>query len=124
MEFHTGEDRSLTVTVTTPSSFADRDGQHVHTGFHTLLLDTVLGACAIGELQESMPIATIKLTCSHLHRLKIGEAISCKAIWDGEENEIAFLRGHIKRDADGKVISHAIGSFMTGTTSKPLASKS
>ncbi|MEM9279103.1 MAG: hypothetical protein AAGA76_11065, partial [Pseudomonadota bacterium] len=66
MNFHSGNDNTLEVTLSAPESFADRDGLHLHTGFNTLILDTVMGACAIGELKSPTPIATIKLTSNHL----------------------------------------------------------
>ena len=123
MEFEAAEGHSLTVHVSGPASFADRDGEHVHTGFNTLILDTVMGCCAIGELKKPQPIATTKLTCNHLSQAKIGEKMHCKAVWDGENNSIAYVRGEVFAGEPPRMIAHAVGTFMIGTATKPLAVK-
>ena len=120
MEFEAADGNSLIVHVSGPASFADADGEHVHTGFNTLFLDTVMGCCAIGELKKPQPIATTKLTCNHLGRAKIGEPIRCKAVWDGENNSIAYVRGEVFAGEPSRMISHAVGTFMIGTATKPL----
>ena len=122
MSFRQVKDSTLEVTLLAPESFADRDGIHVHSGFNSLLLDTVMGSCAIGELKAPTPIATIKLTCSHMRKIRVGEHVSCQATWDGEEHSVAFVRGEIRTGDDLLMVSHAIGTFMIGTTSKPLGS--
>ena len=114
---------TLRVEVDAPADFADSDGEHLHSGFATLFLDTVLGSCAIGNLRKMQPIATIKLTCNHLRRIRVGEAIYCRASWQGEENSIAYISGDIRRFADDAVLSNAIGTFMVGTASRPLKEK-
>ncbi|MGI9350432.1 MAG: PaaI family thioesterase [Rhizobiaceae bacterium] len=122
MSFLPVKGNTLEVTLKAPKSFMDRDGIHVHSGFNTLLLDTVMGSCAIGELKSPTPIATIKLTCNHIRKIRIGEQISCLATWDGEEHSVAYVRGEIRFGDDQKMASHAIGTFMIGTTGKPLGS--
>lgn len=116
-------ERTLSVTVSAPESFADLDGTHVHTGFNTLLLDTVMGSCVLGEMAELKTIATIKLTCNHLKQMKVGDAIICEAHFDGEENEIAYVTGRIFAGTKKELIATAIGTFMIGTTSKPASKK-
>ena len=124
MTFHTVSEHILEVTLDAPRSFTDSDGIHVHPGFHTLILDTVMGACALGELQKPQPIATIKLTSNHIRRIPVCESIKCRAIWDGEENSIAYVRGEILVGESAFTASTAIGTFMIGTTGKPLGKKS
>jgi len=124
MSFHPLEDKVLDVAVSAPESFADADNKHVHTGFNTLLLDTVMGCCAIGELKKPQPIATIKLTTNHLQRLLVGEKAVCRATYEGEENEIAYVSGRIFAGPEKRLIAHAVGTFMIGTTTKSIREKS
>ncbi|MDJ0612580.1 MAG: PaaI family thioesterase [Rhizobiaceae bacterium] len=124
MKFIPVGESSLRVELDAPESFADSNGSHTHSGFSTLLLDTVLGSCAIGKLEKMQPIATIKLTCNHLRRIIIGDAIYCLAEWNGEENSVSFVGGEIRRQKDDQLLSTAIGTFMIGTASRPLAEKS
>ena len=123
MKFHFEDPKHLRVDVAAPAEFADRDGIHVHSGFATLLLDTVLGSCAIGKLEEMKPIATMKLSCNHVRRIQVGEEVQCRATWLGEENTVSFINGDIMRIADETVLSTAVGSFMVGTASRPLSEK-
>ncbi|MEM7289250.1 MAG: PaaI family thioesterase [Pseudomonadota bacterium] len=123
LKFITDDSPDLRVEVDAPESFADEHGEHIHTGFHTLLLDTVLGSCAIGNLETMQPIATMKLSCNHMRKVKIGEPLHCTARWSGEENSISYVNGEIRRISDDVVISEAIGTFMIGTTGRPLDEK-
>lgn len=124
MRFISVGENGLRVELNAPASFADADPLYTHTGFATLLLDTVLGSCAIGKLEQMQPIATIKLTCNHLRKISVGDPIYCLAEWKGEENSVSFISGEICRAADDTVLSNAIGTFMIGTASRPLEEKS
>ena len=124
MTFYPAVNHSLRVDVNAPDTFSDTDGIHVHTGYNTLLLDTVLGSCAIGELEKAQPIATVKLSCNHIMRAKINEPLTCKAYFDGAENEMSNVRGEIISRESNRVISHAVATFMIGTTMSPLGKKS
>lgn len=123
MRFTPALDQTLTVMVSAPAGFADQDGVHVHTGFNALLLDTVLGSCAIGELQKPQPIATIKLATNHIGRAVVGEDIICQAVYEGEENEIAYVSGKILAGPEKRLVAQAIGTFMIGTTTKSIREK-
>ncbi len=123
MKFIPVGDNSLRVELDAPKSFSDVSGTHTHTGFATLLLDTVLGSCAIGKLKQMQPIATIKLTSNHLQKAKVGDAIYCLAEWKGEENSVSYVSGEIRRQADDQILSTATGTFMIGTASRPLEEK-
>jgi len=117
-------ENGLRVELDALSSFADANGRLTHTGFSTLLLDTVLGSCAIGKLEKMQPIATIKLTCNHLHKATVGDPVYCLAEWKGEQNSVSFVSGEIRRQIDDQLLSTAIGTFMIGTTARPLAEQS
>lgn len=120
MQFEVGERGTLSVWLQASDQFADVDGAHTHTGFTTLFLDTVMGACAIGELKKPQPIATVKLNCNHLSRLKIGEEAWCHATYDGEENSLAFVSAKVVAGEEKRLVATAIGTFMIGTAAKPL----
>ena len=123
LKFEKTADHELTVTTKAPNSFADRDGKHVHSGFSTLLLDTVLGSCAIGELEKLQPIATIKLTCNHIRRPLVGENLICRARFDAERHSVSFIKGEVLSAKDNELIASAIGTFMIGTRAVPLGKK-
>jgi len=123
MEFEVPQKGELWVHVPAPESFADEGGSTVHTGFNSLLLDTVMGACAIGELIKLEPIATIRLNCNHLRRAKVGESLTCKAYFDAHVNQVLYVRGEIYSNNENDLIAHAIGTFMSGTAAKSIREK-
>ena len=127
MKFLGVENGTLKVTVTAPNSFGDADGINVHTGFLTLFMDTVMGSCAIGSMDEFQPLATIKLTCNHIRRPRVGEKLMCLATCDSIVDSVIYIRGKIVADINGEtddIVSHAVGTFMAGTRSRPLEEKS
>ena len=123
LKFNPVVDHVLKVELSAPQTFADSNPEFVHSGLNTLLLDTVMGASVLGELPKPQPIATVKLTCSHLAKARVGEAIVCIARYDGEQHEIAYVTGEIRTADDNRLLSTALGTFMIGTTGKPLGSK-
>ena len=127
MKFEGVIDHTLTVSLKAPASFADQDGEHTHTGFTTLFLDTVMGSCVLGEIINPQSIATIKLTTNHIERPKIGEQLACEATFDREENEIAYVSGRVftstEKGDERKLIATAIGTFMVGTATKSIREK-
>lgn len=117
-------EQTLTVTVNAPKSFADQDEIHTHSGFSTLFLDTVMGSCVLGEIENPSAIATIKLTANHLGRAKIGENLVCRAKFDGQENEIAYVSATLVAGGTERLIATAIGTFMVGTATRSIREKS
>ena len=117
-------DRTLTVTVNAPESFADQDKIHTHTGFSTLFLDTVMGSCVLGEIENPTAIATIKLSVNHLCRAKMGEKLICRAKFDAQENEIAYVSAKLVAGETELLIATAIGTFMVGTATRSIREKS
>lgn len=92
----------------------------VHSGFATLVLDTVFGGTVMGEIERMQPIATIGLTVQHLRRARVGEKMLCKARYEGIHEDVAHVSGSIVAEETGEVLSTATGTFMVGTRSKPL----
>jgi len=127
MKFEGVVDHTLTVTLRAPESFADHDGTHTHTGFTTLFLDTVMGSCVLGEIENPQSIATIKLTTNHIERPIIGEPLICEATFETENNEIAYVSGKVfadkKTNDEKRLIATAIGTFMVGTATKSIREK-
>lgn len=123
MKFEGVIGHTLTVSLKAPTSFADQDGEHTHTGFITLFLDTVMGSCVLGEIENPQSIATIKLTTNHIERPKIGEHLACEATFEREANEIAYVSGKVFAGDEKKLIATAIGTFMIGTATKSIREK-
>lgn len=123
MKFEGVTNHTLTVTLKAPESFADQDGIHTHTGFSTLFLDTVMGSCVLGEIENPQSIATIKLTTNHIERPKIDEPLICEATFESEENEIAYVSGKVFAGNQKRLIATAIGTFMVGTATKSIREK-
>ena len=95
------------------------DGKSVHSGFSTLLLDTVMGASALASLKQLMPIATIKLTTNHMNTPMIGERLVCIAREQSEVNSVSYQYGELRIAETDELLSSAIGTFMLGTTLTP-----
>ena len=127
MKFEGVIDHTLTVTLKAPTSFADQNGTHTHTGFTTLFLDTVMGSCVLGEIENPQSIATIKLTTNHIARPQINEPLICEATFESEENEIAYVSGKVfagtEDNGEKRLIATAIGTFMVGTATKSIREK-
>jgi len=121
LEFVGWEDHLLTVTVTAPQSFATtKNSKEAHTGFTTIILDTVMGSSVFGEMDKIQPIATIKLTTDHIRPAMIGEKIVCAARYDSEVEEIAYVSAEVRSQQDNSLIATALGTFMIGTRARPL----
>lgn len=123
MKFLPETDEGLCVEINAPRSFAEAGSNEVHTGFNTLLLDTVTGSCAIGKLEKMQPIATIKLNCNHMRKARVGEKLACTARWQGEKHGVSYVTGDIVSREDNDTIATSTASFMVGTASRPLDEK-
>ena len=123
MKFDFDGGDTLHIRVEAPKVFAHSDGVHVHSGFASLMLDTVMGACAIGRLDKPQPLATVKLSSSHLKLPEIGTRIICTAHFKGIENSIAYADGEIVNEDNGETLSTGSATFMIGTTMKSIREK-
>ena len=123
MEYAGLEDGLLTMRVDVPEHFvADPETGAVHSGFATLVLDTVLGGAVLGHLKVPQPIATVGLTTQHLRRAVRGEKLVCRVKVEGIHYDMAHLSGQLA-STGGETLSTATGTFMIGTRAKPLGAR-
>ncbi len=95
----------------------------LHSGFCTLLLDSVMGGAVMGSLGKLQPIATINLTTQHSCRPLLGDKVICSGKVERIEQEIAIVSGQLICDRTKKTHATALGSFMIGTRGIPLNNK-
>ena len=123
MEYVGLSDGVLTMKVDVPEHFvADPATGAVHSGFATLVLDTVLGGAVLGHIKLSQPIATVGLTTQHMRRAIRGEKLTCRARLEGVHRDMAHMSGHLSA-SNGETLSTATGTFMIGTRAKPLGAR-
>ena len=95
----------------------------LHSGFCTLILDSVMGGSVMGSLEKIQPIATINLTTQHSHHALLDDAILCSARVERIEDQVAVATGKVISPKNDELLASAIGSFMIGTRAVPLAAK-
>jgi acyl-coenzyme A thioesterase PaaI-like protein len=123
MRFADCSERTLTVEVRAPEAFrADGGTPQLHSGFATIVLDTVMGGSVFGSIEKLQPIATVGLNVQHRRRPLAGEELVCQADVVGVHDEIAHVRGTLAT-AQGETLAIAVGTFMIGTRSTPIGSK-
>jgi len=93
----------------------------LHSGFCSLILDSVMGGSVMGSLDRIQPIATVNLTTQHTRQAVLGEALVCSARVETIENQIAVVTGKVVCCEKSGALASAIGSFMIGTRAMPLA---
>ncbi|MEM7463202.1 MAG: hypothetical protein AAF362_11055, partial [Pseudomonadota bacterium] len=77
-------DNILTASVVASSAFVeDPTTGRLHSGFCTLVLDSVMGGTVMGEIGEIRPIATVELTTRHRRRPFSGEKLLCRSKFEG-----------------------------------------
>lgn len=97
-----------------PGHFAD--GEHMHGGFFTILLDTVLAVAAWSRMEVFQPMATINLKTDFFTDVAPLSDMKIKATCPSIADDVAFCQGTIFT-GDGTPIAQADGTFMVGTTS-------
>ncbi len=102
-----------------------RDGEtgEVHTGFLTVVLDSIMGGAVMGVLEKLQPIATVGLSVHHLRRPRAGEAICGEAQCTSTYNDLAYVTGEILSADSGELLAMASGTFMIGTRATPIGDK-
>jgi acyl-coenzyme A thioesterase PaaI-like protein len=106
-----------------PDFVADEGSGHLHTGFATLALDTVMGGAVLASLEKIQPFATAGLTAQHMRRPLRGESLICRARCEGIYADMAHMSGQLVSAQSGEVLSTGTGTFMIGTRAKPLGSR-
>ena len=101
----------------------DARGSRLHTGFATIVLDSMMGGAVMGSLEKLQPIATIGLSVHHLRRPDAGEMISGYSKCTDIYNDIAYVTGALNGE-DGTPIAVASGTFMIGTRGTSIRQKS
>ena len=114
-------DNILTASVLASSAFVeDPVSGRLHSGFCTLVLDTVMGGTVMGEIGEIRPIATVELTTRHRRRPIAGEKLLCRSKFEGQHNQMAHVSSQIFVEETGETLSTATAIFMLGTRAEPL----
>lgn len=108
----------IAISVTPTDRFLD--GERIHSGLMTILLDTVMGMVAWTEMEEFQPLATINLqTDTYCHAVP-GKSIVTEAICEGIMDSVAICRGKASSE-DGTLLATAAGTFMVGTRSAQVS---
>ncbi|MFZ1815523.1 MAG: hypothetical protein WBO55_17175 [Rhizobiaceae bacterium] len=114
----------LVMSVVAPDSFViDVQTGELHSGFATLMLDTVMGGTVFGGLEVMQPIATAGLTAQHMRRPRRGEQLLCIAQLQGIHRDMAHMNGKLVTGDQKEILSTATGTFMIGTRAKPLGAR-
>ncbi|MEM9422461.1 MAG: PaaI family thioesterase [Pseudomonadota bacterium] len=98
-----------TIEVTLPKAFAD--GEAIHGGLYTILLDTLLGIAAWSRMEEFLPIVTINLKTDFYGEAPPEATIRCTAHCEGIVDDVAICHGRATT-LDGKLLAHAAGTFL------------
>lgn len=112
---HTERER-IEIRVQAPKLFA-RDSDLIHSGFSTLVLDTVMGGTVMGSLEVLMPIATINLATHHLGEFKVDDWLVCRADLVSIRHDVGVVDGVLELETDdgNQKVAVSQGSFMIGT---------
>lgn len=114
----------LSVSVETSAKYADAGAPtEAHTSFSSLVLDTAMGCCVLGELETFVPIATLSLNINHHRRPKMGERLICRAVYHGRSGDVSNVTAEMTGNLDNSIVATGIGTFMIGTRSRPVGSK-
>ncbi|MEM6649708.1 MAG: PaaI family thioesterase [Pseudomonadota bacterium] len=105
---------NVAFAITLPTHFSD--GEEIHGGLFTILLDTILAVAAWTKMDVFQPQATINLKTDFFASVPPGTTIECHATCEDIVDEVAFCRGRALCP-DGKKLAHAAGTFMVGTSS-------
>lgn len=97
-----------------PEDFSDGSGL-AHSGFVTIVLDSIMGLTVFTALEEFKPIATINLRTDYLDRIKCGVRAVCACNCQTIIDEIAYVKGEVSSEDGGAPIATATGAFMVGT---------
>lgn len=101
----------------------DPETASLHTGFATIVLDSIMGGAVMGSLEKLVPIATVGLSVNHLRRPSAGETIKGNAICVSVHNSLAYVTGELF-DKNEEPVAIATGTFMIGTRATSIRDRS
>ena len=107
----------------TPDFVQNRKSGTLHSGFSTIILDSIMGGAVMGSMSKLMPIATIGLSMHHLRRASANETIKGKAVCVDVHNDVAYVTGELFGE-NGEPVAIASGTFMIGTRGTSIREKS
>ena len=107
----------VAVKLTAEETFAD--GEAIHSGLYTILLDTLLGMPAWSTMEQFEPIATINLKTDVMGQAAPGARILCEAECSGIVDDVAVCHG--RASMGGTLIAKAAGTFLVGTRSAQVS---
>jgi len=108
----------LAIQLTPTETFLD--GDRVHSGLMTVLLDTIMGMATWSDLETFEPLATINLQTDTYCQAEPGKNIICEAICEGIMDDVSIVRGKATSE-DGTLLATAAGTFMVGTRSAQVS---
>ncbi|NNU16388.1 PaaI family thioesterase [Parvularcula sp. ZS-1/3] len=108
----------LIVRITPTETFLDGDG--VHSGLMTILLDTVMGMATWADLDEFSPLATINLQTDVYENASVGKHVIIEATCEGIRDDVSIVRGKATSE-DGTLLATGAGTFMVGTRSAQVS---
>lgn len=109
----------VAVELTAQAAYAE--GEHVHGGFFTIVLDSMFGMATFLSLDEMEPIATIELKVDTQARVPPGTRVLCEARCDGIADDVAVVRGEVRMAGGGTLVAVGAGTFMVGTRSAQVS---
>ena len=112
----------IAVSLRVPDTFSDggADGEHVHTGFLTIILDSIFGMATFLALDAPQPIATINLKTDTSRRVPPGTRLTVEAGCEGITDDVSIVRGRATGE-DGALVASAAATFMVGTRSAQVS---
>lgn len=105
-----------------PEVFGDGDGR-AHSGFLTIVLDSIMGLTVFTALEEFKPIATINLRTDYLALAPTGGRAVCACTCQNIVDEIAFVKGEVAIEDSGALLATCAGAFMVGARGPSKASR-
>ncbi len=114
----------LTSRLTVAERFVGHRDGRAHSGFVAFVLDTMMGATALGALDKLMPIATIKMSINHCGEVFAGDELVCSCRHDGVDCDVAYISAELRKAGDNALVARGIGAFMLGTRLTPLGLRS
>jgi len=121
--FEGSEGGTVKIRIVSPPDFRAYLGEtSLHSGFGTIVLDSIMGGAVMGTLTQLIPIATVGLSIHHLRRPLASEVLTGEAICTGVHNDLAYVTGELAGE-DGEKIAIASGTFMLGTRGTSIREK-